>query len=96
VVPRDGLSVEGTLKTFEDHGTSGQSVYRKFCPECGSPVLTDTPAAKAQGIIFIKGGTADEAQSLQPTTHYWTTRAHDWITFQADSLLFEREEPSAV
>lgn len=93
VVPRDSLAIEGTLKTFDDRGTSGQPVYRRFCPECGSPVLTDTPSAKAQGVIFIKGGTADEAQRLQPTTHYWTVRAHDWVTFHNDSIVLEREEP---
>lgn len=91
VVPRDSLAVEGTLKTFNDCGTSAQPVYRKFCPECGSPVLTDTPAAEAQGIIFIKGGTADEAQRLQPTIHYWAARAHDWITFPEHSVVLERE-----
>ena len=95
VVPRDALQVQGTLKTFEDRGTSGQPVYRRFCPKCGSPVLTDTPAAKAQGLIFIKGGTADEAQQLQPSTHYWTERAHAWIAFPDECTVLLREEATA-
>jgi hypothetical protein len=89
------LQLYGTLKTFEDSGTSGQTVYRRFCPECGSPVLTDTPAAEAQGLIFIKGGTADDAQLLQPSTHYWTERAHGWITFPEDTTVLLREEAPA-
>lgn len=87
--------LEGTLKTFNDRGTSGQLVSRKFCSDCGSLVLTDTPAAEAQGIILIKGGTADEAQRLQPTTHYWAARAHPWITFAKTCTVMEREEPLA-
>lgn len=57
-------------------------------------MLTDTHTAEAQGIIFIKGGSADEAHRLQPTTHYWTVRAHDWVTFHSDSVVLEREEDS--
>lgn len=91
-VERAALQVTGTLKTFEDRGSSGQAVYRRFCPECGSPVLTDTPAAEAQGTIFIKGGTLDHAQDLVPTTHYWTERAHRWIAFPPDCDVLQREE----
>lgn len=91
-IPRNTLELTGTLKTFTDCGTSGQPVYRRFCPECGSPVLTDTPSAKAQGVIFIKGGTADNAQQLQPTTHYWTERSHSWIAFPDACTVLKREE----
>lgn len=92
VVPRPALHVDGTLKTFEDQGTSGQPVYRRFCPDCGSPILTDTSAAEAQGLIFIKGGTADNAQDLMPTTHHWTERAHRWIDFPDGCTILHREE----
>jgi len=86
------LRLDGALKTFEDRGTTGQPVYRRFCPECGSPILTDTPTAEGQGVIFIKGGTLDDAQDLLPSTHYWTERAHRWITFPEDCDLRQREE----
>ncbi len=95
VVPRSSLAIEGTLKTFQDRGTSGQPVYRRFCPECGSPLLTDTPAAEAQNVIFIKGGTLDEAEDLVPTTHYWTERAHGWIAFPDGCTVLPREETPA-
>lgn len=81
VLPRDGLSVSGGLTVYQDQGTSGQAVYRKFCGTCGSPVITDTPAAEAQGIIFIKAGTLDEAADIAPTLHYWTASAQHWFVF---------------
>lgn len=93
-IARGALSLDGDLRTFEDRGTSGQPVYRRFCPECGSPVLTDTPAAQAQGLIFIKGGTMDDAQALVPSTHYWTERAHGWISFPEGCTVLKREEIS--
>lgn len=78
---RDALRIHGTLKTYEDRGTTGQPVWRKFCPECGSPVVTDTPAVEAQGMIFLKAGTLDETADLAPTLHYWTQSAQGWFPF---------------
>jgi hypothetical protein len=81
VLPRDGLSVTGTLTTYEDTADSGNPVYRRFCGRCGSPVISDTPGAEAQGIIFLKAGTLDEASDLVPTLHYWKNSAQSWFVF---------------
>ncbi|MFA7585236.1 MAG: GFA family protein [Novosphingobium sp.] len=81
VLPREGLTLTGELRVYEDRGTTGQPVFRKFCPTCGSPVVTDTPAAEAQGLIFIKAGTLDETTDLQPTLHYWKQSAQGWFVF---------------
>jgi hypothetical protein len=83
VLRRDSLSLEGALTTYQDQGASGQPVYRKFCGRCGSPVVTDTPAAEGQGIIFVKAGTLDGAADLQPTRHYWCDSAQQWFDFPA-------------
>ena len=39
-VPAGSLRFEGEerLATYEDRGTSGKAVYRRFCKSCGSPV----------------------------------------------------------
>lgn len=81
VVRRGILRLTGDLTTYQDKGASGQPVYRKFCGRCGSPVITDTPAAEAQDIIFIKAGTLDETADLTPTLHYWTQSAQGWFAF---------------
>lgn len=91
VLPRDGLKVEGELTTFTDHAENGADVYRKFCPRCGSPVITDTPEAAAQGIIFIKAGTLDKADDLAPSLHYWTSSAQHWVVFPAGGETLERQ-----
>jgi hypothetical protein len=84
VLPRDSLTVSGELTTYQGQGSSGQAVYRKFCGRCGSPVVTDTPEAEAQGIIFIKAGTLDDTADLAPTLHYWKRSAQHWFPFPAD------------
>lgn len=81
VLPRDGLQVTGELKTYQDVGSSGQPVFRRFCGNCGSPVISDTPTAEEQGIIFIKAGTLDETADLSPTLHYWCSTAQGWFVF---------------
>lgn len=91
VFSRDDLQLEGKLKTYQDRGTSGQKVFRQFCPDCGSPVLTDTERAREQGIIFVKAGTFDEVDDLTPTTHYWVKSAHPWLRLPDDAELLEQE-----
>jgi hypothetical protein len=80
ILPRDGLSISGDLRTYRDQADSGRAVYRKFCGDCGSPVVTDTPEAQAQGMIFLKAGTLDETQDLKPTQQYWTRSAQRWLS----------------
>lgn len=81
VLPRSGLKVTGALNVYQDSGTTGQPVFRKFCGLCGSPVITDTPTAQSQDIIFIKAGTLDDTADLTPTLHYWTSSAQRWFVF---------------
>ena len=89
--PRDSLQLEGELQTFEDTGTSGQTVFRRFCGNCGSPVITDTEHAPEMGLIFIKAGTLDEVDDLVPSVHVWTERKHCWLTLAKDQVQLERE-----
>lgn len=66
-------------------------MFRNFCPECGSPVITDTERAREQGIIFIKAGTLDDPTDPKPTTHYWAKRAHGWFVMPPDAEIREQE-----
>jgi hypothetical protein len=79
LVPASGLEVTGELRTYEDHGDSGGTVFRKFCPNCGSPVISDIPGMEAQGIRVVKAGTLDDRSGLNPAMHYWTDSAQDWM-----------------
>lgn len=91
VFPRDALRVRGTLKSFHDTAASGRPVERKFCPDCGSPVITDNPTAEGQGIIFLKAGTLDETADLAPTVHYWTKSAQRWFRHPEDGVCLEEQ-----
>ncbi|KAF2797522.1 hypothetical protein K505DRAFT_298129 [Melanomma pulvis-pyrius CBS 109.77] len=49
---------KGSLKTYVDSNTrSGNTIYRKFCGDCGSPVMTlNSPNAEK---VILKGGLFD-------------------------------------
>ncbi|MDE2561805.1 MAG: GFA family protein [Sphingomonadales bacterium] len=91
-VARDALKLEGELKTYVDSGASGKAVYRLFCPECGSAVLTDTDAAREQGIIFIKAGTLDDTSDLAPKIHCWTSRKQAWLSYPEGDTIMQQQE----
>ena len=91
ILPAAGLRVTGELTTYNDTAKSGKAVYRKFCSTCGAPVVTETPEAAAQGLIFIKAGSLDQADDLTPTVHYWTSTAQHWVVFPETGTKLETQ-----
>lgn len=91
VAARDDITVSGELATFSHPGSSGQTVNRRFCGRCGSPILTDTQAARDQGIIFFKAGTLDETADLAPDVHYWTQSAQHWFALPDGATCLEAQ-----
>ena len=64
-VPQTALIVQGELKTYTDKGDSGQPMYRRFCPECGSTVLDE--AGAMPGMLMVQVGTLDDPSWVKPT-----------------------------
>ena len=91
VYPRDAVAVSGELTVFEDQGESGRTVFRQFCGKCGSPILSDTSRAAEAGIIFLKAGTLDSPDDLQPRAHYWTQSKLPWMPIPVGCEVFDRE-----
>src|SRR5215469_6212202 len=40
-VPKEAVSIEGSLKTFSSLGGSGNPILRHFCSECGSSIAEE-------------------------------------------------------
>ena len=77
-VDRKSLHISGDLKCYEDIGNSRKPVYRKFCGNCGSPIISDVSAAP--DLLFIKAGTIKNIKSLRPMKEIWTDHKLDCIT----------------
>jgi hypothetical protein len=87
-IPAAALATTGALKTFNDTGDSGKQVYRRFCPECGSPVVTDVEAMP--GLTFIKAGTLDDTSWLKPTMELYCSSAQPWMPRASDTEKFAK------
>jgi len=89
-VPAGALRFEGDehLATFEDRGTSGKAVNRRFCRNCGSPVVSLVEIMP--DVHFIKAGTLHDRSWLKPTAHFWCDTAQPWVEIGADVAKFAK------
>lgn len=93
VMPAQAVRTSGTLKTYEDHGESGNIVSREFCPECGSPIFSRIPSAP--DVTIIKAGTLDDTSSLMPQMHVWCASAQPWLSLDPSLPQFPHNPPAA-
>jgi hypothetical protein len=87
-IPKSAMSIDGQLKTYRDTGDSGQAVLRNFCPECGSPITSDV--AVMPELTFIKAGTLDDTNWLDPKMHVYCDSAQRWTPIPDDSQRFAK------
>ena len=87
-VPKAALTITGTLKTYVDHGDSGREVLRRFCPECGSNVLSEI--ALDPGLAILKAGTLDDRSIVSPQRHIFCASRQDWVALPADVPAYDR------
>jgi len=89
IVPKAAITLkQGTLKGFTSTAESGNTVTRKFCPECGTPVFSEPSANPDLGII--KAGSMDDASWLKPGAILWRSSAQPWAHIDSALPTFEK------
>lgn len=91
-VPQTALIVQGELKTYTDKGDSGQPMYRRFCPECGSTVLDE--AGAMPGILMVQVGTLDDPSWVKPTSQIYCDSAQPWVQLGGERQRFPKMPPA--
>ncbi|QIN80065.1 aldehyde-activating protein [Rubrobacter marinus] len=76
-VPEESVRIEGRLTAYEGVGASGWPVTRRFCPGCGSPILSDVSITP--DLLWIRGGTLDDRSWLRPQMNIWCDSAQPWV-----------------
>lgn len=77
-VPQDDFSLlSGTPKSHRYVADSGKTLYRNFCPECGSRLFTDRLEA-FPGTVFVMLGSLDRPDLIQPKLEMFTKRRLKW------------------
>jgi hypothetical protein len=87
-LPQAALQVEGTLKTFNDQGDSGKTLYRRFCPECGSSIMDEAEAMP--GMVMILTGTLDDPSWVKPQMEIFCDSAQPWVKLEGDQRRFPK------
>ena len=54
-LPQSALAIQGSPKTYTKKGDSGKEVISKFCPNCGSTILSE--AEIMPGVSIVRAGT---------------------------------------
>jgi len=75
-VPKPTVSFTGALSTYEGRGDTGNAVYKRFCPECGSPVAEE--AAVMADVVMIPTGTLDDPSTVKPAMQIYCDSAQHW------------------
>ena len=77
VVPEAAYAQTGETKVFPDRGDSGKPVWRHFCPDCGSPIISTIELMP--GVVMVKAGTLDDLTGITPSLEVYTDHAADWM-----------------
>jgi hypothetical protein len=93
VAASDAVRFTGTLKSYEDTAESGAKLYRKFCPECGSAMLS--VLAENAALSLIKAGTFDEVDWISPQMNVWCASAQPWVALDPALPAFPGNPPRA-
>ena len=77
-VPKASMKInnEDKLKEFIGESASGNKVRRKFCPDCGSPIIS--MIAMAPDMYMIKAGTLDDSSWVRIDSNFFTKSANNW------------------
>lgn len=84
------LTVDGTLSTYVETGENddGEYVRRRFCPSCGSAIVSELVQA---GAVAVKAGALDDKSDVQPTVEAWCVDRQPWVELPGMAMSMDRE-----
>ena len=86
--PAAAVSMQGKLKTYTDTGDSGKSLYRRFCPECGSSISSEVEVMP--GMILLKAGALDDPSAVKPGVQLYCDSAQPWVSLGGEMKTFAK------
>lgn len=76
-VPQAALAIQGSPKSYASKGDSGKEVVAKFCPNCGSTLLSEPELMP--GMSIVRAGTLDDTSWLKPTMEIYCDSKQPWV-----------------
>jgi hypothetical protein len=85
---RGSVKVLGELKTYtEPGGMTGKPVDRRFCPQCGTPIIVE---AMDSPRTLITTGTLDDRSAVKPSFSIFCDSALPWVPLTESTKNFAR------
>ena len=75
-VASESVTIEGETSAFTVDAASGNTVTRRFCASCGSPLFSELSANP--GMLILKAGSLDDPGRVTPAMHIWTDSSPAW------------------
>ena len=93
IFPTSSIEVSGAVGQHTKVADSGNHVTRRFCPQCGTQLFSDSTGRP--GLTVVRVGTLDAPSDIKPTANIWSSSAPTWACLDASLDRFERQPPSA-
>ena len=87
IFPRDAVTIEGKLTTYEKRLDGKNRLWRHFCPTCGSAVSITLD--RYPEIRSMMGGTLDDKTKINPRFSVWCSAGQPWIKMPEGIACFE-------
>jgi len=86
-VHRSAVTTTGETADFEDAGSSGLKVSRRYCPRCGSPLFTVPDVTP--DLMMVKAGGIDSNEWFHPIWELFVGRRRPWVAPVPGAAQFE-------
>lgn len=87
-VPTAMLTIKGETKSYSSTGDSGKAVVHKFCPNCGSGIVSQPEIIADLSIISI--GTLDDSSWVKPTMQIYCDDKQPWVSLAGEYQMFPK------
>jgi hypothetical protein len=88
---RGAVAVAGNLKTYtEPGGMTGQPIHRRFCPNCGTPILLEKEGSPR---TLVAAGTLDDVSIVKPSISIFCESAQPWVPMTESTENYPRYLP---
>jgi hypothetical protein len=91
IVPVEALAVEGAPAEHVGRADSGNTMRRRFCPQCGTHLFSHS-SGRPQFVV-VRVGTLDDPSSVRPSANIWTCSAPAWACLDARLDAYDRQPP---
>lgn len=89
-----GLSLTGSLSTWERTSDDGNTNTRYSCSQCGNIIYGISSSSPE--LIKLQPGTLDETGELHVDAHIWAGRAQPWVQLTDDALQYDTQPEQLI